>query len=61
MVRLMSEEAIRERYGPRPNPYADAPQTLACQWAEMANAMREVWTQLLVEYVRLLRRLPWFG
>jgi hypothetical protein len=59
-MRLMSDEAIRARYGPVPNPWADAPQTYGCQQIEAANAMRELACLLALKYIRLLRRLPFF-
>lgn len=59
-MRLMSDEAIRERYGPKSNPYADYPQTFRCQEIEAGNAMRELVAQLLVNFARALRRLRFF-
>lgn len=56
ILRIKTDEAIRERYGPEPSPYADWPQTLRCQQIEAANAMRELVTQLLTVFAHALRR-----
>ena len=53
LMRLLSEDEIRAHYAPKPNPYADAPQTFACQQIEVANAMRNVLV-LLLQRVRSL-------
>ena len=47
-----------ERYAPEPNPYADFPQTFACQQIEAVNAWRALVVALLTEVARALRRLP---
>lgn len=60
ILRIKTDAAIRERYGPKPNPYADHPQTFACQQIEAGNAMRELAVALLTEFARALRRLPLF-
>jgi hypothetical protein len=60
-MRLMSDAAIAERYGPKPNPYAEHPQTFACQQIEAGNATRELVCLLALKYVRLLRRLPFIA
>jgi hypothetical protein len=57
-LRIKTDAAIRERYAPEPNPYADYPQTFGCQRIEAVNAMRELMALILVDFARLLRRLP---
>ena len=61
ILRIKTDAAIRERYGPKPNPYADHPQTLACQEIEAVNAIRELKAVVLVDFARALRRLPFVG
>lgn len=60
ILRIKTDAAIRERYGPKPNPWADYPQTFACQQTEAANAMRELVVALLTEFAHAVRRLPFF-
>jgi hypothetical protein len=58
ILRIKTDAAIRERYGPKPNPYAEHPQTFACQQIEAGNAMRELMVLVLLDVARALRRLP---
>jgi hypothetical protein len=61
ILQIKTDAAIRERYGPKPNPYADHPQTFACQQLEAGNAIRELVVALLTDVARVLRRLPFTG
>lgn len=58
ILRVKTDEAIRERHGPKPNPYADYPQTFLCQQIEAHNAWRELVAALLAQFAHALRRLP---
>jgi hypothetical protein len=58
MPRVVSDDAIRLRFGPHryPNPFA--PGTYFHEAEELANALRGLWSEILIAYARLLRRLP---
>lgn len=60
-MRLKSDDAIRIRFGPHryPNPFS--PGTFAYESENATNAMRELWSEVLILYVRALRRLPFFS
>lgn len=59
-MRLVDDDTIRLRYGPHryPNPFA--PGTFFHQAEELTQAWRGLWSAVLIEYARLLRRLPFF-
>lgn len=60
ILRIKTDAEIREQYRPKPNPYADFPQTYACQATEAGNAMRELVVALLTAFAHAARRLPFF-
>jgi hypothetical protein len=61
MLRLISDEQARQRWGPVENPYAAEPggdRTFAYQQIELENAVRQLKLAFALAVLPLLRRLP---
>lgn len=60
ILRIKTDDAIRERYGPYhyPNPFP--PATFFHEAEEAGKALRALWADVLVACARALRRLPFF-